>query len=85
MTKALNEVTGDLMQYDYAQTLLGTEEVQGLRDIASTVLEAHKDTTHKLEILSQNLGLTAVELPDPGSLSNNDQCFLQYLVHLQTL
>ena len=30
MTKALNEVTGDLMQYDYAQTLLGTEEVQGL-------------------------------------------------------
>src|ERR1700733_6217612 len=84
MTNALNSVQSDLMRYDYAQTLLGTEEVGGLRDAASRILAAHQETARKLETLSQNLGLSSVSLPDPGSMTENEQRFLQHLVHLQT-
>ena len=85
MTQAVNKVTEDIMRYDYAQTLLGTQEVQGLRETATAVMAAAKDTTKMLEILYQNMGLSSIALPEPGSLSDNDHKFLQHLVHLQTL
>ena len=85
MSKALNEVNEDLMRYDYAQTLLGCDQVQGLRQIASLIVSLHKETTEKLETLSQNLGLSAVQLPVQGRVKEEDQKYLRHLVHLQTL
>jgi hypothetical protein len=85
MSKALNEVNEDLMRYDYAQTLLGSDQVQGLRQIASTIVSLHKETTEKLETLSQNLGLSTVQLPVQGRVHEEDQKYLRHLVHLQTL
>ena len=46
---------------------------------------AYLQAARQLEVLTENLGLSTVQIPDDGSLTDADHQFLKHLVHLQAL
>jgi hypothetical protein len=83
MSKALKQVTLDLEQHDYAQMLLGNEELHGLREFAQRVVSSHEETLKELENLSENLGLSSVKIPENSQLTDTDHQYLRHLIHFQ--
>jgi hypothetical protein len=85
MTKVLRRVSKDLNDQEYAESLLGHQELSGIREFAKGVLELQERAVKQLESLTENLGLSTVEIPDDRTLTEEDHKYLKHLVHLQTL
>ena len=85
MTKVLRRVSKDLNDQEYAESLLGHQELSGIREFAKGVLELQERAVKQLESLTENLGLSTVEIPDDRTLTEEDHKYLKHLIHLQTL
>lgn len=84
LTTAVERITNEILAVEFNETFNQLEgNVTALKDVASSVLALQRQSLEKLQVLTDNFGLSTIQIPNGNNLTDVDKNFLRKFIQLQ--